>query len=42
MIIKLDNLKKKFYKNDGYLTTAEIMKSGYKRIRPKRLRSFIF
>lgn len=31
MIIKLDNLKKKFYENDGYLTTAEIMKIGYKK-----------
>lgn len=31
MIIKLDNLKKKFYKNDGYLTAADIMKIGYKK-----------
>lgn len=31
MIIKLDNLKKKFYENDGYLTTAEIVKVGYKK-----------
>lgn len=31
MIIKLGNLKKKFYENDGYLTTAEIMKVGYKK-----------
>jgi predicted transcriptional regulator of viral defense system len=31
VIIKLDNLKKKFYENDGYLTTAEIMKIGYKK-----------
>jgi predicted transcriptional regulator of viral defense system len=31
VIIKLDNLKKKFYENDGYLTTAQIMKVGYKK-----------
>ncbi len=31
MIIKLDNLKKKFYENDGYLTTAEIIEVGYKK-----------
>lgn len=37
MIIKLDKLKKKFYENDCYLTTAEIMKIGYKKWWIKKL-----
>lgn len=37
MIIKLDKLKKKFYENDCYLTTSEIMKIGYKKWWIKKL-----